>query len=124
MSKYIKDLVYKLEKELEFWEDVHKYELPDNREFELIDQILALQNCDEFGTPRYNGGYLSVCENDEDDEDDEYKDYSPSITLFKKFKKFKKCKYCGESGLKWFQTENGWRLFNSKGIHSCKNYTG
>lgn len=30
------------------------------------------------------------------------------------------CKHCGENGLKWHQTKQGWRLFDSVGKeHSC-----
>ena len=33
-----------------------------------------------------------------------------------------RCRYCGLSRLKWTQTKTGWRLFDSKGMHVCKEY--
>lgn len=31
------------------------------------------------------------------------------------------CKYCGKDGLKWSETDTGWKLVESKGlIHACR----
>lgn len=34
----------------------------------------------------------------------------------------KQCKFCGKDGLRWGQTESGWRLFDGTAIHTCKEY--
>lgn len=33
-----------------------------------------------------------------------------------------RCKYCGTRSLEWRNTDEGWRLFNKRGAHSCKRY--
>ena len=102
-----RDEVYKLEKELDFWRHVHRNECPNETEFALEDKIRQLSNCDEFGTPRYNGSY-------EEDEESEYA-YGPKII---------KCKYCGLNNLRWAQINNKWKLINKEGIHMCKDFGG
>lgn len=52
-----RDKVWELEKELAFWREIHKYEAPDEREFELEEKIRQLENRDQYGIPRYNGDY-------------------------------------------------------------------
>ena len=52
-----RDKVWELEKELAFWREIHKYEVPDEREFELEEKIRQLKNRDQYGIPRYNGDY-------------------------------------------------------------------
>lgn len=52
-----RDKVRELERELAFWREVHKYESPDEREFDLEEKIRRLENRDQYGVPRYNGDY-------------------------------------------------------------------
>ena len=99
-----RDEVDKLKKELAFWEEVHKYEWPDWREFELADKIEQLENCDEFGIPRYNGTIRATEAED---------DYIPGPN-------YKTCKYCGRQFLRWGQYNGKWRLYENGNLHICK----
>jgi hypothetical protein len=101
-----RNAVYKLEKELAFWQRVHQHEAMDEREFRLEDQIRQLENRDEFGIPRYNGHI-------EDDYDDCKYEYIPQPIG---------CKYCGKVGMEWKQVNGKWRLFDSGTLHVCKQY--
>jgi hypothetical protein len=103
-----KDQVYKLEKELRFWQRVHEHEPMDEREFKLERQIAKLENRDEFGIARYDGHI-----DNEDDDDDDWRSYGPS---------FRNCRYCGCKNLWWKQIDSKWRLVNEMGIHSCNEY--
>lgn len=100
-------LIYKLEKELSFWQQVHKHEPMDEREFELERQLRQLSNPNELGIPR-NDGQI------EDDDDEEYEYISvPRIIC---------CRYCNKPNLKWMQIDGKWRLSDSDGLHICKEY--
>lgn len=101
-----KNQVYKLEKELAFWREVHKYEPMSEPEFKLESQILQLSNPDEFGTPRYDGHI-------KDEDDDDYYDYPTNIM----------CKYCKNYGFKWVNIDGKWRLVSiiSNEVHRCKS---
>lgn len=100
----IKSRVYLLERELRFWENVHRNEAPDETEFKLQDQIRQLKNCDEFGMPRYNGKL--------DIEDNEV--YNVSYRLSTVI-----CKYCERSDLQWKRVNGKWRLFEFDKQHKC-----
>mgnify|MGYP003428698129 CR=1 FL=1 len=34
----------------------------------------------------------------------------------------KTCRYCKKTGLHWEETENGWRLADETGLHTCPQY--
>lgn len=34
----------------------------------------------------------------------------------------KTCKHCGASGLRWKNTEHGWRLHLGEAVHSCEQH--
>lgn len=100
-----RNAVYKLKKELAFWQRVHEHEPMDEREFELERQIRQLENEDEFGIPRYNGHI-------EDDDEDEY-EYIPRLIS---------CRYCRKPGLQWRQVDGRWRLTELGVLHTCDAY--
>lgn len=101
-----RNAVYRLEKELAFWQRVHEHEPMDEREFKLERQIRQLANPDEFGTPRYNGHI-------EDDEDEDGYEYIPRVIG---------CRYCGKIGLQWKKVDGKWRLAESGVLHTCDAY--
>lgn len=52
---------------------------------------------------------------------DAFPSWSPVGTL----REPTRCKHCGATGLKWFQTERGWRLvaeLDHTQVHSCEQY--
>jgi hypothetical protein len=55
-----------------------------------------------------------------DDEWDDYADEVDDCSALNRKPRIITCKYCGETGFHWQDTPNGWRLFNSEGMHACK----
>lgn len=98
--------VYKLKRELAFWQKFHEHEPMSEIEFKLERQIRQLENRDEFGEPRYNG---HLEDNDEDDDANEC-GYVPQL---------KTCRYCGKTGLHWRRAGGKWRLAQAGVLHVC-----
>ncbi len=101
-----RNTVYKLKKELAFWQKLHEHEPMDKREFELEHQIRQLENRNEFGIPQYNGHI------DDENYDNEYEYISPIIS----------CRYCGKKNLKWKKVDDKWRLTECGSLHTCDAY--
>ena len=57
----------------------------------------------------------------EDEFDD--RDYGNSVDDCRQLNHDIKCKFCKKEGFHWRKTPNGWRLFNSEGMHFCKKVT-